>query len=103
MTEEISSIDIEQRICEHYLALVEKAQQLFAGLRDLPMFGKQWEPYFQRTFEIYTQVYILSLFNMNISQLSLFQISNSFFAYCVLHSSSVYFRFEITMLYILFN
>jgi len=49
--------DTEQRICEEYLALVERAQQLFAGLRDLPMFGKQWEPYFHRTFEIYTRLW----------------------------------------------
>jgi hypothetical protein len=62
MAEETNVMDPEQRICEEYLYLMERAQQLFAGLRDLPMFGKQWEPYFQRTFEVYTRVRVLWTF-----------------------------------------
>jgi len=48
-----------QQICEEYLALVERSQQLFSGLRDLPQFGRQWLPYFQKAFEVYTRVSIL--------------------------------------------
>eukprot|EP01103_Thecamoeba_quadrilineata_P016025 TRINITY_DN523_c0_g1_i2.p1 TRINITY_DN523_c0_g1~~TRINITY_DN523_c0_g1_i2.p1 ORF type:complete len:308 (+),score=50.66 TRINITY_DN523_c0_g1_i2:1092-2015(+) len=49
--------DPEQRICDEYSALFEKSQQLFTGLRDLPQFGKQWLPYFQKTFEVYTKLW----------------------------------------------
>ncbi|KAI8847645.1 hypothetical protein BC829DRAFT_395937 [Chytridium lagenaria] len=38
---------------EEFQYLLEKSQQLFAGLRDLPPTGKNWQPYFQRTFEPY--------------------------------------------------
>ncbi|CAJ0651883.1 12134_t:CDS:10 [Entrophospora sp. SA101] len=45
-----------QRIVEEFQYLLEKSQQLFAGLRDLPPTGgRQWQPYFQRTFEVYTK------------------------------------------------
>ncbi|RKO94145.1 hypothetical protein BDK51DRAFT_18963 [Blyttiomyces helicus] len=37
--------------------LLEKSQQLFAGLRDLPQTGRNWQPYFQRTFEVYTKLW----------------------------------------------
>eukprot|EP00833_Pecoramyces_ruminatium_P017056 jgi/Orpsp1_1/1191088/evm.model.d7180000083411.1 len=39
--------------------LLERSQQLFAGLRDLPPTGsqKQWQPYFKRTFEVYTKLW----------------------------------------------
>jgi hypothetical protein len=47
----------DRRICEEFVQLLERSQQLFAGLRDIPMFGKQWEPYFQRTFDIYTRLW----------------------------------------------
>ncbi|CAG8582397.1 7270_t:CDS:10 [Cetraspora pellucida] len=48
----------DQRIVEEFQYLLEKSQQLFAGLRDLsPTGGRQWQPYFQRTFEVYTKVY----------------------------------------------
>lgn len=71
-----------QKTVQEYFLLVEKSQQLFAGLRcppphritpstlqlpprqhatsikhrDLPQFGRHWQPYFQKTFEIYTKV-----------------------------------------------
>ncbi|CAG8658022.1 12187_t:CDS:10, partial [Racocetra persica] len=46
----------DQRIVEEFQYLLEKSQQLFAGLRDLPPTGgRQWQPYFQRTFEVYTK------------------------------------------------
>ncbi|CAG8467958.1 9074_t:CDS:10 [Diversispora eburnea] len=45
-----------QKIVEEFQYLLEKSQQLFAGLRDLPPTGgRQWQPYFQRTFEVYTK------------------------------------------------
>lgn len=47
----------EQKIVQEYFLLVEKSQQLFAGLRDLPQFGRHWQPYFQKTFEIYTKLW----------------------------------------------
>ncbi|CAG8644976.1 12924_t:CDS:10 [Funneliformis caledonium] len=47
-----------QRIVEEFQYLLEKSQQLFAGLRDLPPTGgRQWQPYFQRTFEVYTKLW----------------------------------------------
>ncbi|KAJ3099341.1 hypothetical protein HDU97_003266 [Phlyctochytrium planicorne] len=42
---------------EEFQYLLEKSQQLFAGLRDLPPTGKNWQPYFQRTFEVYTKLW----------------------------------------------
>eukprot|EP00002_Diphylleia_rotans_P016531 TRINITY_DN321_c0_g1_i1.p1 TRINITY_DN321_c0_g1~~TRINITY_DN321_c0_g1_i1.p1 ORF type:complete len:625 (+),score=139.04 TRINITY_DN321_c0_g1_i1:49-1923(+) len=48
----------DQRICDEYQLLLDKSQQLFTGLRDLPAFGaKQWQPYFQKTFETYTKLW----------------------------------------------
>ncbi|CAG8655096.1 4260_t:CDS:10, partial [Dentiscutata heterogama] len=48
----------DQRIVEEFQYLLEKSQQLFAGLRDLPPTGgRQWQPYFQRTFEVYTKLW----------------------------------------------
>ncbi|KAL1917346.1 uncharacterized protein VTP21DRAFT_5002 [Calcarisporiella thermophila] len=47
-----------QKIIEEFQYLLEKSQQLFAGLRDLPPTGtRQWQPYFQRTFEVYTKLW----------------------------------------------
>lgn len=46
-----------QKTVQEYFLLVEKSQQLFAGLRDLPQFGRHWQPYFQKTFEIYTKLW----------------------------------------------
>ncbi|KAI8919103.1 protein SCAI [Powellomyces hirtus] len=44
-------------IAQEFQYLLEKSQQLFAGLRDLPPTGKNWQPYFQRTFEVYTKLW----------------------------------------------
>ncbi|KAH6560057.1 hypothetical protein BASA50_003204 [Batrachochytrium salamandrivorans] len=46
-----------QKIVEEFQYLLEKSQQLFAGLRDLPPTGRNWQPYFQRTFEVYTKIW----------------------------------------------
>jgi len=45
------------RICAEFVELLEKGQQQFAGLRDLATHGKQWETYFQNTFEIFTKLW----------------------------------------------
>ncbi|RUS15213.1 protein SCAI [Endogone sp. FLAS-F59071] len=47
------------KVVEEFQYLLEKSQQLFAGLRDLPPTGsnRQWQPYFQRTFEVYTKLW----------------------------------------------
>jgi hypothetical protein len=45
------------KIVEEFQYLLEKSQQLFAGLRDLPPTGRNWQPYFQRTFEVYTKLW----------------------------------------------
>ncbi|RKP10525.1 protein SCAI [Thamnocephalis sphaerospora] len=45
-------------IIEEFQYLLEKSRQLFAGLRDLtPLGGRQWRPYFQKTFEVYTRLW----------------------------------------------
>ncbi|KAF9112278.1 hypothetical protein BGX27_003679 [Mortierella sp. AM989] len=47
-----------QAVVEEFQYLLEKSQQLFAGLRDLPPTGaKQWQPYFQKTFEIFSKLW----------------------------------------------
>ena len=50
--------DRTKKVVDEFAYLLEKSQQLFAGLRDLPPSGnaKTWQPYFQRTFEVYTKV-----------------------------------------------
>ncbi|KAG4099605.1 hypothetical protein H8356DRAFT_1076203 [Neocallimastix lanati (nom. inval.)] len=47
------------KIVDEFQYLLERSQQLFAGLRDLPPTGsqKQWQPYFKRTFEVYTKLW----------------------------------------------
>jgi len=47
------------KIVDEFQMLLDKSQKLFAGLRDLPPTGgyKQWHPYFQRTFEVYTKLW----------------------------------------------
>ena len=42
---------------QEFKYLVEKSQQLFAGLKELPPTGRGWQPYFQRTFEVYTKLW----------------------------------------------
>ncbi|KAF9418564.1 hypothetical protein BGZ94_009661 [Podila epigama] len=47
-----------QTVVEEFQYLLEKSQQLFAGLRDLPPTGaKQWQSYFQKTFEVYSKLW----------------------------------------------
>jgi len=49
----------KMKIVDEFQYLLERSQQLFAGLRDLPPTGsqKQWQPYFKRTFEVYTKLW----------------------------------------------
>lgn len=55
---ENNSTTAPQKIVEEFQYLLEKSQQLFLGLRELsPIGGRQWQPYFQRTFEIYTKLW----------------------------------------------
>jgi len=60
-TEKVSSDSNEEKmkIVDEFQYLLERSQQLFAGLRDLPPTGsqKQWQPYFKRTFEVYTKLW----------------------------------------------
>ncbi|UJR26903.1 hypothetical protein I4U23_008213 [Adineta vaga] len=50
--------DYEEKIVQEFGHLLEKSKQLFNGLRDLPQYGhKQWQPYFGRTFDIYTKLW----------------------------------------------
>ncbi|ORY97869.1 hypothetical protein BCR43DRAFT_523976 [Syncephalastrum racemosum] len=48
-----------QKLVEEFQYLLEKSQSLFSGLRDLPPTGshRQWRPYFEKTFEIYTKLW----------------------------------------------
>ncbi|KAJ2417945.1 hypothetical protein GGF41_005247, partial [Coemansia sp. RSA 2531] len=47
-----------KEIVEEFEYLLEKSQQLFSGLSDLPEIGsKYWMPHFQRTFEVYTKLW----------------------------------------------
>ncbi|KAI8321927.1 hypothetical protein GQ54DRAFT_244941, partial [Martensiomyces pterosporus] len=47
-----------REVVEEFEYLLEKSQQLFSGLKDLPEIGsKYWLPHFQRTFEVYTMLW----------------------------------------------
>ncbi|KAI8075637.1 hypothetical protein BDF21DRAFT_423328 [Thamnidium elegans] len=48
-----------QKLVEEFQYLLEKSQSLFSGLRDLPNTGshRQWRPYFEKTFEVYTKLW----------------------------------------------
>ncbi|KAI8065378.1 uncharacterized protein B0P05DRAFT_589953 [Gilbertella persicaria] len=48
-----------QKLVEEFQYLLEKSQSLFSGLRDLPPTGshRQWRPYFEKTFEVYTKLW----------------------------------------------
>lgn len=51
-------MDDPQKVVEDYKFMLEKSQSFFAGLRDLPQYeNKQWQLYFQKTFEIYTKLW----------------------------------------------
>ncbi|KAI8368679.1 protein SCAI [Choanephora cucurbitarum] len=49
----------KQKLVEEFQYLLEKSQSLFSGLRDLPPTGshRQWRPYFEKTFEVYTKLW----------------------------------------------
>ncbi|KAJ2896639.1 hypothetical protein GGI21_005025, partial [Coemansia aciculifera] len=48
----------DKETVEEFEYLLEKSQQLFSGLSDLPEIGsKYWMPHFQRTFEVYTKLW----------------------------------------------
>jgi hypothetical protein len=66
--------DYDDKIIQEFGHLLEKSKQLFNGLRlgilicsfflfvfhfrDLPQYGhKQWQPYFGRTFDVYTKLW----------------------------------------------
>ncbi|CAF3648141.1 unnamed protein product [Rotaria sordida] len=50
--------EYEDKIVQEFSHLLEKSKQLFNGLRDLPQYGhKQWQPYFGRTFDVYTKLW----------------------------------------------
>jgi len=54
----IDDNDYEDKIVQEFSHLLEKSKQLFNGLRDLPQYGhKQWQPYFGRTFDVYTKLW----------------------------------------------
>ncbi|KAJ3183275.1 hypothetical protein HDU85_002301 [Gaertneriomyces sp. JEL0708] len=44
-------------IAQEFRYLLEKSHQLFAGLKDLPPTGRNWQSYFHRTFEVYTKLW----------------------------------------------
>ncbi|KAI9281116.1 hypothetical protein BY458DRAFT_553021 [Sporodiniella umbellata] len=48
-----------QKLVEEFQYLLEKSQNLFSGLRDLSPTGshRQWKPYFEKTFEVYTKLW----------------------------------------------
>lgn len=48
---------LERSPVEEYRYYLDKSQQLFAGLRELPNTGRNWQPYFQRTFEVFTKLW----------------------------------------------
>ncbi|OZJ03563.1 hypothetical protein BZG36_03094 [Bifiguratus adelaidae] len=54
-----------QDVVQEFEYLLEKSQQLFAGLRDLPPTGssRQWQPYFHKTFEVYTKLWQFQMYN----------------------------------------
>ncbi|KAF9391216.1 hypothetical protein CPB97_007185 [Podila verticillata] len=61
-----------QTVVEEFQYLLEKSQQLFAGLRDLPPTGaKQWQSYFQKTFEVFAKLW-------RFQQLNRFVLENSY-------------------------
>lgn len=45
------------KICAGFASLMERSQELFTGLRELPQFGKEWKQHFQATFEVYTKLW----------------------------------------------
>lgn len=54
-SESLSQEEIENRIVSEFDMLKDRCQKIFDGLRDIPNFGN-WNPYFQRAFELYHEV-----------------------------------------------
>ncbi|XP_067947782.1 protein SCAI-like isoform X2 [Watersipora subatra] len=47
-----------KEIVMDFVHLLEKAKNLFNGLKEIPQYGaKLWQPYFARTFEVYTRLW----------------------------------------------
>ncbi len=40
-----------------FSGLLDRAFQLFSGLRELPPFGSRWQQHFNRTFESFTRLW----------------------------------------------
>ncbi|KAJ2801277.1 hypothetical protein H4R21_002847, partial [Coemansia helicoidea] len=56
--DEVQDGEREREIVEEFEYLLEKSQQLFTGLGELPEIGSRyWLPHFQRTFEVYTRLW----------------------------------------------
>ncbi|KAJ2758618.1 hypothetical protein IWQ57_006779, partial [Coemansia nantahalensis] len=56
--DEVRDGEREREIVEEFEYLLEKSQQLFTGLGELPEIGSRyWLPHFQRTFEVYTRLW----------------------------------------------
>jgi len=51
----VSFTDTE--IAEQFILLSEKANQAFHGIAKLSEFGEQWEPYFSKTFAVFTNLW----------------------------------------------
>lgn len=62
-TNEALSPENNRNPVEEFRYYMDKSQQLFAGLRytilsrELPHTGRNWHPYYQRTFEVYTRLW----------------------------------------------
>ncbi|KAJ2860359.1 hypothetical protein GGI22_002734, partial [Coemansia erecta] len=54
----LKAAERDKDLVEEFEYLLEKSQQLFLGLSDLPEIGsKYWMPHFQRTFEVFTKLW----------------------------------------------
>ena len=59
-----ATLEQEKNIVQEFRYYLDKSQQLFTGLRypssntrELPHTGRNWQPYFQKTFEVYTRLW----------------------------------------------
>jgi len=53
-----NNCEVDEKIVQEFSHLLDKSKQLFNGLRDLPQYGhKHWQPYFGRTFDVYTKLW----------------------------------------------
>ncbi|KAJ1993696.1 hypothetical protein GGI25_001587 [Coemansia spiralis] len=56
--ETFKNTERDKELVEEFEYLLEKSQQLFLGISDLPEIGsKYWMPHFQRTFEVFTKLW----------------------------------------------